>query len=115
MHKRRNNTNTEITIDGWTIETAAPDVAVTNGQINDTLDHQGKVHISYYDDGTGANQSSIKYTTNQSGSWETTTIATSDVDKYFKGGTCGIAVNESGHAHIVYAITDNDGYDGTNY
>ena len=109
--KDDDSSNTEITIDGWTIETASADVAVANGQINATLDENGKVHICYYDDGIDA----IKYTTNQSGSWKTTTIATSDDVKYFMGGTCGIAVDASGHAHIAYAITDNDNYDGTNY
>lgn len=113
--KDENSSGTETTIDGWTLETAAADVVVANGEINATLDQQGKVHISYYDDGTGSNQSSIKYTTNQRGSWETTTIATSDAEKYFEGGTNGIAVDENGHAHIAYAITDNNNYDGTNY
>ena len=113
--KDENSSDTETTIDGWTLETAAPDVVVANGEINATLDQEGKVHICYYDDGVGSNQSSIKYTTNQSGSWKTTTIATSDISKYFEGGTCGIAVDEAGHAHIVHAITDNNDYDGTNY
>ena len=53
----------------------------------------GKVHISYYDDYNG----DLKYATNGTESWVTTTVDSGDVGLY-----TSIAVDTSGKAHISY-------------
>lgn len=63
------------------------------------LDTSGNAHISYYDN----NNYDLKYATNASGAWTTTTVdSTADVGEY-----SSIAADTSGTVHISY-------YDWTN-
>ena len=58
------------------------------------LDTSGKAHISYCDD----TNDDLKYATNGSGSWVTTTVDSGgDVGRY-----TSIALDTSGKAHISY-------------
>jgi len=63
------------------------------------LDRTGRAHISYYDD---TNQD-LKYATNASGSWVTTTVdSAGDVGRY-----TSIALDGAGRAHISYRDSTN--------
>ena len=58
------------------------------------LDTSGHAHISYQD----YENRDLKYATNVSGSWVTTTV-----DSYgWVGFTSSIAIDASGHVHIIY-------------
>jgi hypothetical protein len=75
-------------------------VLSTNGVVGSnnsiTIDEQGGIHISYLDDLNG----DLKYATNQSGSWVTTTLdEAGDV-----GVGSSIAVDKNGKIHVSYGI-----------
>ena len=57
-------------------------------------DSNNKVHISYRDNYTPA----LKYATNASGSWETSTIDSAD----WGGGFTSIAIDSNNKVHISY-------------
>ena len=65
------------------------------GDTSIVLDSSGRAHISYFD----VTNEAIKYATNASGSWVTTTVD-STLGKY--GGYASIALDTSGKAHISY-------------
>lgn len=76
------------------------------------LDSSGKVHISYYDE----TNKDLKYATNASGSWVTTTVYNSrnfyssiqEGRYYISGeGYTSIAIDASGKVHINYSVYYN--------
>ena len=71
------------------------------------LDTSGKVHISYLDK-TNYSLYALKYATNASGSWVTTTV---DSSGYNVGEFASIAVDTSGKVHISY-YSYYDDYNG---
>jgi hypothetical protein len=84
------------------------DISVNVGKYNSIkLDSSNKAYISYYDDGVtyASPNGDLKYATNASGSWVTTTVdSTGDVGKY-----TSIAVDSSNKAYIsYYDVTNGD-------
>ncbi|MEW6182509.1 MAG: stalk domain-containing protein [Bacillota bacterium] len=66
------------------------------------VDSNNKVHICYYDD---AAPDSIKYATNVSGSWVSTTI---DTIEFAAGWSTSLAVDSNDKIHILYYEHEDD-------
>ena len=77
-------------------------------------DSNGNIHIAYYDNGKDKN---LKYATNKSGSWVTSTVDDTVIDGADSGPYCGkynsIAVDSSGYVHFSY-YDDSSNRDGQN-
>ncbi len=82
----------------WKIEIIEQDKVGTTSSI--AIDSSDKIHICYYDE-TNKN---LKYTTNKSGSWDSSVIDSSeDV-----GNPCSIAVDSNDKIHIAYDDNENE-------
>ena len=81
----------------WRYETVDSSSGV-GGYASIAIDLSGKVHISYFDSLNG----NLKYATNASGSWVTTTV---DKNYFLDGSFTSIAVDKSGNVHISYYDT----------
>ncbi|MFH0791036.1 MAG: choice-of-anchor U domain-containing protein [Candidatus Omnitrophota bacterium] len=68
------------------------------------IDSSDKVHISYSDCSNGWGYSNLKYTTNASGTWITTTVDSSGDT----GGEPSIAIDSSNNVHISYLDRSNN-------
>ena len=81
-----------------TVDKSSDETSYTSAAI--ALDSSGKVHIGYYDYSNG----NLKYATNASGEWITTTVDSSgNVGEYNS-----IALDSSGKTHISYYDVTND-------
>ena len=70
-----------------------------NSRNSIAVDSSGNVHISY-----SSHYFILKYATNASGAWVTTTV---DTTSDSAGDVGGIAIDASGNAHISYSDDDN--------
>jgi hypothetical protein len=86
---------TDKVINGWTIS-FIDDVRAADADISAVCDSNNKIHVCYSD----FNQS-IKYATNQSGSWERINLFTAGGDETI-GLTNDIAIDSDNHVHIIY-------------
>jgi len=75
--------------------TATIDSGDLIGQTSIAIDHDGKVHIVYYD--SVINYGSLKYATNASGSW-----ATYIIDGLYSGLDNSIAIDSNNKVHVSY-------------
>lgn len=81
----------------WSVTTVDSLDCDYDGSCSIAVDKSGRLHISYYDCANNA----IKYATNVSRSWATSTIA-NDVHGYASFIYVSIAVDSSGKVHISY-------------
>jgi hypothetical protein len=91
---------------GWNIETI--DSAGYVGRSSHlAIDSNNKIHISYADDGPKGFYTHLKYATNTSGAWVTTTLASEDGNGYYIGYFNDIAIDKNGKIHISYSYYNN--------
>ena len=69
------------------------------------VDKSGKIHIVYIKQTSGS-LCTMKYITNSSGSWETTTVDGGNKNKYYASST-SIEVDTFGKVHISYSVSDS--------
>ena len=102
---------------GWLIEEVASGAENdASGPTHNSIarDSSGNIHIAYYDNG---NDKNLKYATNSSGSWVTSSVDDTVIDGADSRPYCGkynsIAVDSSGYVHISY-YDDSSNRDGQN-